>query len=180
MRIVQKHFVMLRGQPITSYTLINDNGMEVACLDYGCLLTKIAVPAQRGCAEKLVLDMDFAKDYIEYPWKWSLGDSNVGNFLENQLFGRLKELDKAIWRAEIKKSKEEAALIFSYWGMDEVEGYLGNVRLEVLYKLTNQNELILSLKIDGMPNPSYPSKTEEKYCAKIELLSLFNKQQAFH
>ncbi|PKG23747.1 aldose epimerase family protein [Niallia nealsonii] len=195
MRILQEHFVVLRGQAITSYTLMNDNGMEVTCLDYGCIITKVLVPDHKGRIEKVAAEFDSIADYTEPSpvlrsaerhtnnAKFTIDEKN-DRFSEknnsNHLLRSLKDFDKVIWGAKIIKNQKEAVLRFSYLSMDGEEGYPENLSMEVIYKLTNQNELILCLEIKRLPDAINHSKIEEKYYSEIKMLSPFNGQQELH
>lgn len=60
---------------------------------------------------------------------------------EHHLHGGVKRsLDKVVWKAEPKKGKNQAVL-FRYTSPDGEEGYPGNLKVEVLYTLTEDNEL---------------------------------------
>ena len=66
MNIYQEKFGVLQGQDVTAYTLVNDQGMKVTCLDYGCIITKIMVPDQQGNFENVVLGFNTLEDYEKH------------------------------------------------------------------------------------------------------------------
>ena len=41
MEITDKLFGHYIDEPVIEYTLVNDSGMSVSCLNYGCIITKI-------------------------------------------------------------------------------------------------------------------------------------------
>ena len=47
MKVIQKPFGEINGQNVNAYTLINDQNIEITCLNYGCVITKIVTPNQR-------------------------------------------------------------------------------------------------------------------------------------
>lgn len=64
MRIVQEQWTEVDGRPIIAYTFTNDNGMEVTCVNYGCIITKILVPDKNGNYENIVLAFDDFSSYL--------------------------------------------------------------------------------------------------------------------
>ena len=60
---------------------------------------------------------------------------------ENHLHGGLKGFDKVVWSAKEIKGKTGVGLSLSYVSKDGEEGYPGNLRVNVIYMLTNRNEL---------------------------------------
>lgn len=65
MNIVQKTFGEIKGQHVDAYTLKNDHGLEVTCLNYGCVITKIITPDRDGNCENIVLGFENPEDYGE-------------------------------------------------------------------------------------------------------------------
>ncbi|WP_342047857.1 hypothetical protein [Bacillus sp. OTU530] len=47
MKITQTKFAELGNQDIYEYTLVNDQGITVSCITYGCIITKIVTPDRR-------------------------------------------------------------------------------------------------------------------------------------
>ena len=59
----------------------------------------------------------------------------------NSLHGGRKGFDKVVWQAEKLDTPEGPALKLTYTSKDGEENYPGNLRSEVIYTLTNNNEL---------------------------------------
>jgi aldose 1-epimerase len=163
MKILQKHFGELNEQTITAYTLVNDNGMEVMSLNYGCIITKIMTPDRHGKVENVVLGFDAIDDYLEHSFyfgavvgrfagrirnaKFNLNNKTyrlVKNDNNNHLHGGLHGFDKVMWKTEIIEYKDSVSLDFTYLSKDGEEGYPGNLTMKVRYTLNNNNELIIS------------------------------------
>jgi aldose 1-epimerase len=61
----------------------------------------------------------------------------------NTLHGGVKGFDKVVWEAEEAKAKDGAALRLTYVSPDGEEGFPGRLKAEVVYTLTDANELKL-------------------------------------
>jgi aldose 1-epimerase len=162
MKILVEKFAELHGQTVNAYTMVNDRGMEVTTLNYGCIITKILVPDRNGVMENVVLGFDTLEDYQTHsPYfgtivgryagriaggKYSLDGETIQltvNSNGNHQHGGFKGFDKMIWEAEAVEKSEEASLVFTYFSPDGEEGYPGNLNMKVTYTLTNENELII-------------------------------------
>ncbi|WP_347548621.1 aldose epimerase family protein [Pseudalkalibacillus hwajinpoensis] len=163
MKISSRKFGELQGNDVSLYTLINENGMEVSCLDYGCIITKILTPDAEGSIENIVLGFDELEDYLNYSPYFGSVIGRVGGRIakgqfelngetyelpkndgENHLHGGPNGFDKVIWRAQEIDRKDEVGLEFSYISADGEEGYPGKLDVTVTYLLTNDNELVIS------------------------------------
>ena len=65
MKITDKLFGHYIDEPVIEYTLVNDSGMSVSCLNYGCIITKILVPDRSGNIENVVLGFEQFFDYLD-------------------------------------------------------------------------------------------------------------------
>lgn len=162
MLVSQKQFGKIDGKNVTAFKMTNDHGMEVTCLDYGCIITKIVTPDKNRNLENIVLGFDTIEEYQEYsPYfgavigrfagrikngEFELNDQVyhiTQNNLNNHLHGGRKGFDKVFWSTEIKEGQDSISLQFTYFSPDEEEGFPGNVKMTVTYTLNNSNELIL-------------------------------------
>lgn len=179
MKVIQEDFGQINQQPVYSYTLINDHGLEVTAINYGCIITKIIAPDQHGNFENVVLGHDTLDDYLndssflgavvgrvggrikgasfELDGKTYHLAKNNGN---NHLHGGIKGFDKVVWDAKVL----EDGVRFSYLSEDGEEGYPGNLSIEVIYRLTNDNELSIQ----------YEAKTDQKTILTLTNHSYFN------
>ncbi|USK41967.1 hypothetical protein [Cytobacillus oceanisediminis] len=48
MNITESIFGEWNGHKIKTYTISNDHGMEVSCIEYGGIITGISVPDSKG------------------------------------------------------------------------------------------------------------------------------------
>lgn len=163
MKVAQEQIGQADNQQVSSYTLINDNGVEVTCLNYGCIITKIMTPDRNGNFENIVLGYENVEDYLN---DTSFFGSIVGrvagrikggsfslngktytlhkNENGNHLHGGLKGFNRVLWAAETFKNDREAGVEFTYTSPDGEEGYPGNLTLKVTYTLNNSNEFSIS------------------------------------
>lgn len=163
MHIIQKQFGELDGKKITAYTLVNDRGMEVTSLDYGCIITNILAPDRNGELENVVLGFDTIEEYRDYsPYfgaivgrvagriknaEFELNDTVyhlAKNDNGNHLHGGLQGFDKVLWKTETFHTADSVGLEFSYMSKDGEEGYPGNLNIKVTYTLNNTNELLIA------------------------------------
>jgi aldose 1-epimerase len=83
---------------------------------------------------------------------------------DNSLHGGVKGFNKRVWDAKEISSKEGPALRLNYLSKDGEEGYPGNLKVQVVYTLTDANEL----KID------YSATTDKKTVLNLTNHSYFN------
>jgi aldose 1-epimerase len=150
------------GIGIDQYILSNAAGMTAKIITYGAILTELDVPDRNGKLDDVVLGFDNLKDYLERnphfgaivgrvanriaKGKFTLDGKEYTLALNNgphSLHGGLKGFDKQIWRAEAKPTPNGAAVELHYVSKDGEEGYPGNLRVTVVYTLTNDNALRL-------------------------------------
>ncbi|MCB9250297.1 MAG: galactose mutarotase [Ignavibacteriales bacterium] len=169
------------------YTLTNKNGMSVSITNYGGIVTKIIVPDKNGKLGDVVLGFDKVKDYVnENPYfgaiigrygnriakgkfvvegtEYTLATNNF----PNHLHGGIKGFDKVLWNAEPFQNENELGLNLEYNSKDGEEGYPGNLKVKVIYTLTNNNEL----KID------YSAITDKATICNLTNHTYFNLKDA--
>src|SRR5688572_13796061 len=171
------------GQEVSLYTLKNKNGVEMQVINYGAIITSLKTPDKNGVFEDIVLGYDSLSHYLKAtPYfgaivgrygnriakgkftldgtTYSLAQNNNGQHLH----GGLKGFDKVFWNIEEYSSPEGPALKLSYLSKDMEEGYPGNLQTEVIYILTDNNEL----KID------YKASTDKKTVVNLTQHTYFN------
>ncbi|PLR76871.1 galactose-1-epimerase [Bacillus sp. V3-13] len=163
MKIFKENFGEHDGQPVTAFTIVNEQGMEVTSIDYGCIISKIIAPDRNGVLENVVLGFDSLQDYLEHsPYFGAVigrfagriknAEFNLNNQTcrlaknnnGNHLHGGLKGFDKVFWNAETRESGDSASIEFSYFSKDGEEGYPGNLQMKVTYTLNNDNAFTIS------------------------------------
>jgi len=152
---------MIGADSAFQYTLTNKNGMVVKILNYGGTVTDIITPDKNGKMGDVVLGYDSLAGYLQTgnPYfgclvgrygnrianaKFTLDGKEytlAANNGPNTLHGGLKGFDKVIW---IVKLFNDSSLLLSYSSKDGEEGYPGNLSVDVMYSLSDDN----GLKID--------------------------------
>ncbi len=170
MSINTSEFGIFDNEKIELYTLTNSNGVELQITNYGATITTLKVPNSKGVVENIACGFDtldgyFKKEYVENsPYfggtigrycsqikdsKFTLNGKEYNlakNCGENNLHGGVTGFDKKIWKAEVVSDN---AIKMSLYSKDLEEGFPGNVKVEVVFTLTNTNEV----KIDYTATP---------------------------
>jgi aldose 1-epimerase len=145
---------------IKKYTLKNSAGMQVDVINYGGIITAIKVADKNGKIEDVTLGFDTPEEYqkkSEHPYFGAL-IGRYGNRIAkgrftldgkeyklavnngpNALHGGLKGFDKVFW--DVKENKKNNSLTLSYTSKDGEEGYPGNLKVTVIYQVTDASEL---------------------------------------
>ena len=149
---------MIGADSVFQYTLTNKNGMTVKILNYGGTVTDIITPDKNGKMGDVVLGYDSLAGYRQTgnPYfgclvgrygnrianaKFTLDGKEytlAANNGLNTLHGGLKGFDKVIW---FVKLFTDSSLLLSYSSKDGEEGYPGNLSVDVMYSLSDDNGL---------------------------------------
>jgi aldose 1-epimerase len=148
------------GTAIRSYTLDNGKGMSVRVLTYGAIINELNVPDAKGAITNVVLS---AKSLAEYLGGFRGAAAIVGRvanriagarfildgveykLIANNGFNHLHGLfGRSVWQARpLLTTKHAAALELSYLSKAGESGFPGNLTAQVVYTLTDANELRL-------------------------------------
>ena len=169
------------GKEVTRYTLRNANGVELSVINYGGIITSLKTMDKQGQFADVVLGYDSLSSYLKSSPYFGALIGRYGNRIakgkftldetayklatnnnENHLHGGLKGFDKAFWAIEILP--DSASMKLTYISVDGEEGYPGNVNAEVVYTLTDTDEL----KID------YSATTDKKTIINLTQHTYFN------
>lgn len=165
MKITKEIFGLVDTTEVYLYTLSNNNGMTVKLTNYGGIVTSILCPDREGNMADVVLGFDDLQPYLDgHPYfgsivgrygnriakgKFSIDGEEytlATNNGPNHLHGGIKGFDKVVWEAKEKSLADTCSLRLRYTSPDGEEGYPGNLRVMVMYSLTNDNELIIYYK----------------------------------
>ncbi len=170
------------GQAADLYTLRNEKGMTVKITNFGGTIVSWTAPDKNGNYEDITLGCDSLSGYLKgTPYfgsiigrygnriakgkfsldgkEYTLATNNIGNHLH----GGLKGFDKVLWTAA-PANGSEPALKLRYTSPDGEEGYPGNLQVEVVYTLQQDN----ALKIE------YSATTDKKTVCNLTNHAYFN------
>ncbi len=148
------------GRSATLFTLRNANGVVARITDFGATVTELHVPGKTGEMADVVLGFEdvagYESDANQYfgctvgrvanriaKGRFTLdGEEYVlaTNNEPNHLHGGDRGFGQRLWSAE---PLDGAAIRFTYDSVDGEEGYPGTVHVEVVYTLTDADELRL-------------------------------------
>lgn len=172
------------GQLVHKYILTNANGMQVEVLTYGGIITSLEVPDKNGNFENVVLGFSCLNEYIENntPYfgaivgrfcnriangefelegqKYHLAKNNG----QNSLHGGIVGFNKAVWEAKELIIEGGLVLELTHTSPDGDEGFPGNLKVKVSYKLTKNNALEIL----------YEATTDQKTVINLTQHSYFN------
>jgi aldose 1-epimerase len=148
------------GTPVDLYTLANRQGMEAAITNYGGIVVSLKTPDRTGKPADVVLGFDTLEGYLQRHPYFGAIIGRYGNRIargtfslngvtyklarnngENHLHGGIKGFDKVVWKAKEVTDAEGPGVVLSYLSKDGEEGYPGNLLVQVIYTLTDSNEL---------------------------------------
>jgi aldose 1-epimerase len=180
--ITKASFGNADGKEVFLYTLTNEKGDQVKISTYGGVVTSWVAPDKSGNRSSIVLGFDSLSGYLAKPPYFGALVGRYGNRIAkgkfkidgteytlatndgpNALHGGLKGFDKVIWEASIA-SDSIPSLSLSYLSKDGEEGYPGNLKVNVKYTLTDNDEL----KIE------YNATTDKKTVLNLTNHSYFN------
>lgn len=148
------------GREVQLYTLDNGRGMSLEIMNLGAVIVSLKVPDSAGKIDDIVLGFDTPQHYLtDSPYFGAIVGRYAnriakGSFIlngkqyrlytnngENHLHGGKIGFDKRLWQAESVSDKKGVGLKLSLFSKDGDEGYPGNLKLSVLYRLDQDNRL---------------------------------------
>lgn len=159
--ITSNNIVGEDNRTVIQFTLTNSSGMEAKILTLGAMLTSVKVPDRHGNLGYVTL---FRNDANEYLTKRGVLGTVIGRYANRiagatfTLDGKTYKLDAnsqgnhihggktgfhtQIWNvAEVVRDDNSVGVRLSLISPDGHEGYPGTLKVEVLYRITETNEL---------------------------------------
>jgi len=151
------------GKNVDLFILANSNGMEMSVTNYGAKIVALYVPDSKGKMVDVVLGHTSIDEYLTSQEQYfGAVCGRVGNRIAkgkftlegkeynlainngpNHLHGGLKGFNSVVWDA---KQIDEQTLELVYLSKDGEEGYPGNLTTTIIYKLADDNSLIIDYK----------------------------------
>lgn len=169
------------GRPVHRYTLANASGMSIAVMNYGATLIAVNVPDKNGKTENVTLYLDSFDDYAGgHP----LFGSVVGRFANRIVEGRFtidgtthqletvrngihihggrEGFQKLLWNVEPFHEADSAGIRLTHTSPDGHEGYPGELRVTVIYRLGADNALSIEYRA-ATDKPTHLNLTNHAY-----------------
>ena len=156
---------MTDGQAVTLYTMRNRKGAEMSVMNYGGIIVSLKVPDRNGVIEDVTLGYDSLSDYQNASPFFGALVGRYGNRIAkgkftldgksynlplnngvNHLHGGPQGFDKMFWSIQDVSDSVQAKLKLTYQSKDGEQGYPGNLSIEVLYSLSDDNEVSVEYK----------------------------------
>lgn len=155
--IKKTYSFVMDGKQNDVYTLTNANGYEVDVLTYGGRIIRIYAPDKNGRFDDLIVGCKTPEDYYGDNPYFGATIGRYGNRIEGAKFtlngqvyhiepnekentlhgGYSSNFDRVIWEAKI----DGETLILSHISPDGAGGFPGELSVQVLFSLSNENEL---------------------------------------
>ena len=145
---------------VNIFTLKNINGVEVEITNLGGIVVSIKVPDRQGIFKDVVLGYDKLEDYLNNISYFGAIIGRCSNRIEDarfllngieyevgknsgkhQLHGGFVGFDKVVWQAKVIQVDNGEALQLDYTSKDGEEGFPGELKVSVIYTLTEDNAL---------------------------------------
>ncbi len=164
--ITKEPFGSTSEGPVDLYTLTNSNGMEVKIMTYGGIIQSVKVPDRSGHFANVTLGFSKLDDYVHnnspyfgaligrYANRIALGRFTLDgvtyqlpiNNPPNSLHGGFVGFDKHIWATTPIQGHNFVALRMTLTSPDGDQGYPGTLNAEVVYTLTENNQIRMDYK----------------------------------
>ena len=165
------------------FTLSNNSGTRIKITDFGGTVVSIFTKDRDGNVDDIALGYDSLESYADNPAYLGSLIGRFGNRIgnarftldgvdyqlaknngENHLHGGNVGFNRVIWDSEELNGDGFSGLKLSYLSRDGEENYPGNLRVEVIYKLNEKNELSIE----------YSAETDKKTILNLTNHAYFN------
>lgn len=153
------------GVEVEKFVCTNANGLKLSMITYGAIVVSVETPDRDGKLANINLGFDSLAPYLErHPYfgstvgrycnriakgKFTLDGQTytlATNNGPNHLHGGENGFDRRVWDAKPIEREDAVGVHFSYTSKDGEEGYPGNLKVEAIYTLNNDNALTVEFK----------------------------------
>lgn len=159
LELIKSNFLaVINGEQTDLFILQSGNGITVAITNFGGRVVSLLTPDRNGSFDDIVLGFDTIDSYLNSheiyygaligrfanrisDGRFSLDGKDYSllkNDKNNHLHGGVKGFHNVVWNAE---KLDDQNLRLTYVSKDGEQGYPGQLFTQVVYSLTNQNEL---------------------------------------
>jgi aldose 1-epimerase len=160
MELLRSDWGFYRGRASSLYTIKdNDSGFEVSISDLGASLVRVVMPDRRGNLSNLAFSQDSAEELVSQEGYLGTTLGRVAGRIANARFtldgteyhlaanasgghslhGGKEGFDKRLWTVKLKRilrKENSVALCFEYLSPDGEEGYPGNLKTLLTYRIS--------------------------------------------
>ncbi|TDE44347.1 galactose mutarotase [Flavobacterium rhamnosiphilum] len=180
--------LMPDGEAIFAYQISNKNGIKLEVINYGATVSSLKIPLKNGEVADVVLGFDNLGAYLKSfdlesaPYLGAtvgrfagrIGDGTFSlndkifhlnkNNNKHSLHGGTIGFSQVVWKVKNVNYGENPSITLTYLSPNEEENYPGNLSVELIYTLSEGNELIIE----------YSATTTEDTIVNLTHHSYFN------
>lgn len=158
-RISKSLFGTHEGKPVHLFRLANAHGMSAEIIEYGGRIKGLSLPVAGGGSDNLSVGFNDLDSYVRFnPWFGALIgrtasritgasfaiDGTTYTLTANgpggsNMHGGAKGFDKVVWSGNAFEDASGATLELTYTSPDGEEGYPGELKAKVTYRLDDDN-----------------------------------------
>lgn len=153
------------GDPVSRFTLTNDQGATAQIITYGAAVTSLRMPDRQGRLGEVVLGLDSLADYLARSRNFG---TLVGRYAGRIAYGRFpldgrmvqlapgggkhtshggpEGFAKRNWQAEAASDRSGPAVRLSLVSPDGDQGFPGTLTIAVTYRLRHDQALVLEIE----------------------------------
>jgi aldose 1-epimerase len=154
-----------QGIEVEAFTLTNPRGLELEAIGYGAIITALHAPDRGGRLDDIVLGHDDLEGYQRaspyfgavvgrYANRMARGRFTLEgrehqlsvNEPPHHLHGGERGFDALLWSGEEILDGDHAGVAFTLTSRDGDQGYPGTLRVQVIYVLTPEDELVVDYR----------------------------------
>ncbi|MDY4002498.1 MAG: aldose epimerase family protein [Streptococcus orisratti] len=182
MKIKTQLIETIASKAIHKITLVNDFGIEASFLTLGATWQEFLVPRANGGKKNLIIGFDQPSTYLTNGLcaGQSIGrvagridsgrfeiDGKVFSVPQNEkgncLHGGNQGFHKQVWDYDVEESKDKVTLIMTYEPKEALDGFPGDMKVEVRFSLDNANCLTITYKGSQASQPTLFNPTNHVY-----------------
>lgn len=162
--------LMPDSEAIISYQITNKNGIKLEVINYGATVSSLKIPLKNGKVVDVVLGFDNLEAYLKSfrlesaPYlgatvgrfagrigngTFSLNDKTFHlnkNNNNNSLHGGTIGFSQVVWKVKSVNHGENPSITLTYFSPNGEENYPGDLSVELIYTLSEENELIIEYR----------------------------------